>query len=434
MAGVTIAGLTLDGVPVEMGTPGASQDGFVVTYNNATHEVELKAPTPTSGGGNLVTVDDVYGNDSTGARSGLPFKTITAATAAAVSGDVVYVLPGTYNEAITLKNGVSLIGASERAVIIQKLGVTAHTTLVTMAENCHLSEVTLNLTSTGHYNLTGITWPGTSTQTSTLHDFRLNVDNQTAGTGGTSNVYGIHASGTDSVADITNALQDGVVVVNTTGNGTKRAILLDGATSLNMSGVNVSLTKVVASGGSYITAETNHASAIMRIRLATITGATASPDISQTLGQINLGAVSLTNANANGLGFRVDLSPSSTPFVYMDPGGLTSGARYLRPGTTNATVEESFIRVPNKAIVRSLSVRALTGPGGSHTDTWTVRINGADTTINISLTGSETSKISTDLTATDHSAGVNGPFDLSVRQDISSGSSTTDISVVVSLY
>lgn len=59
--------------------------------------------------GNLLWVDSVHGNDATAqqARMQLPYLTLAAAKAAAVSGDTIFVLPGTYNEKNLAKNGVN---------------------------------------------------------------------------------------------------------------------------------------------------------------------------------------------------------------------------------------------------------------------------------------------------------------------------------------
>ena len=66
----------------------------------------------TTGAGNTVTVisktEAVYIVDSTATEG--THTTITAALAAAVSGDTIFIRPGTYTENITLKGGVSIIG------------------------------------------------------------------------------------------------------------------------------------------------------------------------------------------------------------------------------------------------------------------------------------------------------------------------------------
>lgn len=59
-------------------------------------------------GGKLLTVDGTNGSDTYGTRgSNLAYATLTAAKAAAVSGDTIIVMPGTYAENNLLKNGVN---------------------------------------------------------------------------------------------------------------------------------------------------------------------------------------------------------------------------------------------------------------------------------------------------------------------------------------
>jgi len=76
--------------------------------------------------GNTLWVDAVNGDDST-AASGDPlqqYATITAAIADAVSGDVVEVRPGSYDESsLVIPDDVSLVGVDRLRCII------AHTTL-----------------------------------------------------------------------------------------------------------------------------------------------------------------------------------------------------------------------------------------------------------------------------------------------------------------
>src|SRR5687767_2985172 len=59
--------------------------------------------------GNLVWVDPINGNDDIAVRGRMtvPFKTLTKAKTAAVSGDTIMVLPGTYNEKNLLKHNVN---------------------------------------------------------------------------------------------------------------------------------------------------------------------------------------------------------------------------------------------------------------------------------------------------------------------------------------
>lgn len=59
--------------------------------------------------GSTIFVDATYGNDTTAKREkeGKPFKTLTAAKNAAISGDLIVVKNGTYEENLVLKNGVN---------------------------------------------------------------------------------------------------------------------------------------------------------------------------------------------------------------------------------------------------------------------------------------------------------------------------------------
>lgn len=58
--------------------------------------------------------------------------------------------------------------------------------------------------------------------------------------------------------------------------------------------------------------------------------------------------------------------------------------RYMRPGTAGVGVSEIQIRTPNM-IVKRLTILAQSGPGGARTDTWTLRKNGIDTALMLSL-------------------------------------------------
>src|SRR5437867_5395120 len=71
---------------------------------NAQGIISSEVPT-----GNLLWVDQVNGVDGLAVRGRLtiPFRTLTAAKAAAQPGDTIMVLPGTYNEKNLLKNGVN---------------------------------------------------------------------------------------------------------------------------------------------------------------------------------------------------------------------------------------------------------------------------------------------------------------------------------------
>jgi hypothetical protein len=376
--------------------------------------------------GRVCVVDQILGSDATGARSGLPFATITAALAAALSGDCVWVMPGTYSEALTLPSGVSVRGIGEKVVTIQQLLVTADTDLITMGENSHLEEVTLRLTSAEHHTLRGIVWPGTTTATALWHASTLYIENSTAPIGGTSNVYGCHVTGTGVSTDKSVAISAVGIHVHSIGSGSKRAFFVSGAATAHVHDF-VFHVSTAGGAGTFIGAETADAGAVLQLHFGSSDGATA--DISRTAGSLDIGSVNLVNANANGLGFTATLVAGLIPMVYADPGATPSGTRYMRPGTATVSATEQFLRIPGKTVIRSISVRAATGPGDARTDTWTVRINGVDTVVAASLTAAATTAV-TNTT----SAGSPVAFDLSVKQVCAAGSTTTDVAIVVGLY
>jgi len=86
----------------------ASANQVPVSLSNGAWNWATIPPTPTLAG-NVVIVDDVYGNDSTGVAGDLskPFLTLLAAQAAASSGQTILVYPGTYSSVPLGKNGVN---------------------------------------------------------------------------------------------------------------------------------------------------------------------------------------------------------------------------------------------------------------------------------------------------------------------------------------
>lgn len=149
--------------------------------------------TPSGGGfvgytGNIITVDSVYGNDTTASANPhyLPFLTINGALPYAVAGDTVFIRPGVYNEIITVPSGISLRGSSVQTTTIQQLNVTTSTTLLTLGNNCRVEDLTFRLTSaTNGITLTAVNVPSGTSITSKL---RTLVVNCSYTGGGTTNV------------------------------------------------------------------------------------------------------------------------------------------------------------------------------------------------------------------------------------------------------
>ena len=339
--------------------------------------------------GNTVLVDAVFGDDGTGARQGPPFKTISAALAAAQPGDLVRVRSGTYDESLVLPPDVSVRGDSTGTVTVQRLNVAAGTDLITMGENCRIEEMALRLTTAAPgVNLRGIVFPGTTTATSKVRTLTLTLDNTAAGDAGpASSLYALHSTGTGQPGVGVDVIRACTITVNGSGAGNKRGLLVDSASQFKSRDVNYVVNRAGAAVGSYIAIETNHAQALARIRLATVQGITA--DISRTLGTLQLGITDLTSSNSNGRSFTAIIQVPT--FVWGESGNLPQGvSRFLRPGSGGVSVNEIKLRLTQKGVAKNLVVRSSTPPGLGRTDTVIVRKNGVDTILSASLTDNAT--------------------------------------------
>jgi hypothetical protein len=319
--------------------------------------------------GNVLRVDTVNGNDSTASVGGLPYKTVEAAVAAATSGKTIWVMPGTYTLAsgITLPDGIALRGMNVQTTTIQMTGVTANTTLLTMGENCRVEDLTLKLTSSGHYTLKGMVFGGTSTVTSKLRTAVLTVDNSAASSGGTSTVYGIECSGTGTLGSASfsfNCVKGSTINVLSNGGGAKRGILVSNTNVMSTRDTNIYVAQPTstASTGSYVGVETNDGlTGAIQLRSTTVGTVTPSvghaytaSDILQTTPAtisdptylaspgIQLGpGVDLVSKTAGGKGFSTYIYP--TTIYYGLKGNLSTGTSgFLWPGTQAVTAGGIF--------------------------------------------------------------------------------------------
>jgi hypothetical protein len=155
--------------------------------------------------GNEVWVDKTEGSDAFGLRGRFdrPFLTIQAAINAAVAGDVVTVRPGTYNEVITCKDGVSLHGVDARQCVISRSN-SVNETVVTMAESMHFANFRMVLSPTAGLT-TGIVMPATTNATSMIVGVR-----QVASPSGSGTVRGLNISGTGVAAQEHRAAENSV--------------------------------------------------------------------------------------------------------------------------------------------------------------------------------------------------------------------------------
>lgn len=302
--------------------------------------------------GNTLTVDAVYGNDTTAAASpySLPFLTISAALAAASSGQNVIVRAGTYNETLTIPNGVSLTGEGAQCVVIQKLGVTAKTTLITMGVNCRVENFTANLSSSGNYDLIGVDFPDGTIPTAKL---RNSIWTITSTASGSPTILGVQSSGTSTsptTFSSPNAIQRSTINVISSSTGVTRGILVSGA---NRFAVRDIVVYARGTGTDIVGVETTDAGAVFDCKTTSISGALY--DINQTAGDIKLGATDLVNNNANGNGFSTSIEAAKLLFVlgpyvsFTGQGSLTTtpaGTYYLSPGTSIANFATLVVGIP----------------------------------------------------------------------------------------
>jgi hypothetical protein len=117
--------------------------------------------------GNTIWVDQVFGNDATGAvnRQDLPFITIMAALAIATPTTTVVVRPGVYDENVTMPTGVTMIGVSKGSTISASAG----TSLTFNDPSAHVANMTITA-SGGGLGISAVTFRGTSLSTCTLAD------------------------------------------------------------------------------------------------------------------------------------------------------------------------------------------------------------------------------------------------------------------------
>jgi hypothetical protein len=297
--------------------------GTGVTAADIGGETVVTIPSITSdyARGNTLTVDTVYGNDTNAALNpnSVPFLTITAALASAVSGNNVIVNAGTYNETISIPAGVCLTGASTQAVIIQKLGVTANTTLVTLNSNARMENITCNLTSSGNYNLTGVEYVSGASITAKIRTCVINVTSTTVNapviTGAlSSGVSATTFSATDAIARTT-------INVISSSSGASRGVYVDGANRFTVRETNI---YARGTGTNIIGFESNNASAVTAIRTSTVSGTLY--DVNRSLGTMLIGGTDLVNNTANGNSFTATQAPASFSFGTIN--GLGTNRRY----------------------------------------------------------------------------------------------------------
>ena len=241
--------------------------------------------------GNTVVVDQINGNDATGAVNGLPFKTVNAAvtyTAGLVlppGGVTIWILPGTYilSAGLTIPATCSMRGLSLQTTklswVASAPGGTA--TLLTMGENTRVEDLSLTITSgDSTTNLVGISTPGTTSVNSKLRTCVLNVTNSGLGFNTTTNVYGVLCSGGGVLGPGTfsfNCLKGSTINVQSNGGGNKFGIYMPASSASQIStrdiNVWVSAPADANSTGLYVGIYSDNLNSQVQVRTSSISGA-----------------------------------------------------------------------------------------------------------------------------------------------------------------
>lgn len=281
--------------------------------------------------GKMLRVDSVFGNDTQAALNPFqyPFQTINAAITNASSGNTIFLYPGTYVESITVPSGVAIRGSSTQTTAIQRSGVTSSTTLVTLSPNSRIEDVTMSLSSAiNGIDLIGIQVTDTACITSKVRTCVLNVG---CSASGSTNIYGVYASGTcNTGVSSSNLIRAATINVGSAGTGRVRGMFIEGSVRVATRDTNIfastSLSPLVSNVGG---CETLYPNSYLELRTSTISGTTF--DISESTGSILLGSSDLVNSNANSKSFTVSISPTELLFGII--GDMANDRTYyLVPG------------------------------------------------------------------------------------------------------
>ena len=166
-------------------------------------------------GSNLLWVD-ISGSDTTGTRERFdkPYASIGGALSSASAGDVVVVRPGTYEESITMVDGVTVVGMDrDRCILKRYSGGYA----VTMADNCAFEHMSIDISASN-----GVSFGTTTGGTSAIRHTRITA------AGG--NASGITISGTPAPG------QNWITCdhVDVVGSGLSNAFLHNSAGTVNL--------------------------------------------------------------------------------------------------------------------------------------------------------------------------------------------------------
>jgi hypothetical protein len=317
--------------------------------------------------GNVVVVDQINGNDATGALNGLPFQTVNAAVTymaglpLPAGGVTCWIMPGTYalTGGLTIPNTCSLRGLSLQTTrLTWNASVPGGTaTMITMGENTRVEDLSLTLTSSdATTNLVGIALPGTTSVTSKLRTSLLTVDNSGLAVGTTTNVYGVLCNGAGVLGPATfsfNMLKGSTINVLSNGGGNKFGLFMPSTSASEIStrdmNIYVAAPTTATSTGLYVGIYTDNANSQVQVRTSSVSGAPY-PAVALKLPTV--------------LRTDVDTVLNGTPVIQGIP--LVAGNRVLVAAQTVGT-ENGIYVVAAGAWTRALDYQAGTAAFGAYT-------------------------------------------------------------------
>jgi len=370
---------------------------------------------------NQLILDSTFGNDSTAQRNmfDYPFATFGAANAVAQTGDQIVVRPGTYSltTGYTLATGISVKGFGPYSSIFKLSGASAITSnsLFTMNDSTCLSDlgIVIDSQTSNTVTLAGVTFPSSTNLNSQINNLAITVNKSQDASSTQSDLYGIVVQCTATGSDRFVNVNDCVVNVFGSGNGRKCALYMDtGFTGANFHVQNGSFlaTQLVSATtrGIYEGCETNSLLTNLSLRGCFVgyslldTGAThTGADISQTLGTIQVyNGVAMKNSNANSKGFTT-LAGAGVHTVYLASctAAATAATRFIPIGFNSTTFPSVATETPVRALItkptifRNLSIQFSGAPGLSSSAVFTVRKNGVNTSLTLTVSTSSVSPL-----------------------------------------
>jgi len=321
--------------------------------------------------GNVVLVDKIFGDDALGVRNGYPFSTIKEAMGVAQPYDVVYVNPGFYLETINMPSDVSIVGKSSTKCFIGNTGATGNTDVITMSSNNSISRMNIYLTSSTHSQLKGVVFPSASATSCTLLDCNINIDNSSADTGGSSNVYGVSFENSGSSTRRKMNIKNCNINVNSIGFGNKRGVNVSGISSPNISYSDIYCSPGVTSPGDFVGISSSTGSSC-NITHSNINGFVN--DIQGGTGAtINIEFTQLANFTSGNFGFN------SNPIEVWDYNVLGTPNTQVLPVPSiydNSYVSGQSINIFKRCILKGFNVYIVTPSVSTRAGAFNVRRNG----------------------------------------------------------